>query len=123
MFASASEHPTSNNYYTGTYDALPVPQLTLLAQRPNGHQIDWNEGKPNYFVLYGTLEFQRILEMAEGTEEQKLLKYKKLSSLSKDFVHIAKRFGKIIISEQFLPTERRTINPTSVGGSAGGNLT
>jgi hypothetical protein len=36
--------------------------------------------------------------MQENTEEQKLLKYTKLSSLAKDFVHIAKRFGKIIIS-------------------------
>jgi hypothetical protein len=58
--------------------------------------------------------------MEESTEEQKLQKYKKLSSLSKDFVHVAKRFGKIIISERFLPRERRTINPTSVGGLAGG---
>ena len=48
-----------------------------------GNPIDWNG------------EFQRILELPEITEDQKLNKYNKLSSLSKDFVAIAKRIGKV----------------------------
>jgi hypothetical protein len=40
--------------------------------------------------------------------------------LSKNFVHVAKTFGKVIISERNLPPHCRTINPVSVGGVAGG---
>jgi hypothetical protein len=67
------------------------------------------------------LEFQRIVDLPESTEREKFVKYSRLSSLSRDFVHIAKTFGKIIISERFLPPAARTINPcVSVGGLAGG---
>ena len=35
--------------------------------------------------------------------------------LSRDFVHVAKTYGKIIISERFLPESHKTIQPVSVG--------
>ena len=51
-------------------------------------------------------------------------KYKLLSSLSSDFVRMAKKFGKIIIDEYFLPEDQqkyRTIPPQDeIGGQAGG---
>jgi hypothetical protein len=44
----------------------------------------------------------------------------KLCTLAKDFVAAAKMYGKIIISEVFLPYKQKTIKPISIGGVAGG---
>lgn len=46
--------------------------------------------------------------------------YTELLSLSKDFVNVASMYGKIIISERFLPNAEKTIQPTNMGGIAGG---
>jgi hypothetical protein len=43
-----------------------------------------------------------------------------LMNLSDDFVHASRTFGKIIISEVFLPAEQKTIQPMNLGGIVGG---
>ena len=43
-----------------------------------------------------------------------------LMLLSDDFVNTAKRFGKLIISESYLPIKQKTIVPTTIGGIVGG---
>ena len=80
--------------------------ISIMSQG-HGYPLDWNES------------FQKLIEMKELTEEERLEKYKKLTTLAKDFVRVAKTFGKIIISEKFLPPQSRTINPVVVGGQAG----
>ncbi|KAK5577688.1 hypothetical protein RB653_002633 [Dictyostelium firmibasis] len=60
-------------------------------------------------------EFQRLLEMDDCLE-----KFERLSSLEHDFVYAAESYGRIIISENFLANELKTIKPVSVGGIAGG---
>ncbi|KAN0015625.1 hypothetical protein ACTFIU_008366 [Dictyostelium citrinum] len=60
-------------------------------------------------------EFQRLLEMDDCLE-----KFERLSSLEHDFVYAAESYGRIIISENFLSNELKTIKPVSVGGIAGG---
>ncbi|PRP78266.1 hypothetical protein PROFUN_13876 [Planoprotostelium fungivorum] len=93
-------------------DKVETPYRKAITNRYGacrGMPIDWND------------EFQKILALPENTEDEKLHKYSELSSLNKDFVHIAKTFGKIIISERYLHAKHRTINPTTeVGGVAGG---
>jgi len=42
-------------------------------------------------------------------------------TLNKDFVYQAELYGRIIISEHFLPIERQTFKPLSLGGVAGGD--
>jgi hypothetical protein len=60
------------------------------------------------------------LELPENTKKQKMEKNLKISTLSKRFFSMAKRLGKIIISEAFLP-DQLTIKPFStIGGHAGG---
>jgi hypothetical protein len=54
-----------------------------LHAKKAGRPIDWNG------------EFQMILELPELDEDQRLSKYNRLTSLSKDFVGVAKRFGKV----------------------------
>jgi hypothetical protein len=43
-----------------------------------------------------------------------------LMHLSDDFVHAARTFGRIIISEVFLPVKQKTIRPKTIGGIVGG---
>lgn len=40
----------------------------------------------------------------------------------KDFLHAAKTYGKIILSEVCLPVEKKTIQPAILGGLAGGYI-
>ncbi|KYQ92909.1 hypothetical protein DLAC_05501 [Tieghemostelium lacteum] len=60
-------------------------------------------------------EFQKLIEMDDCLE-----KFERLSSLEHDFVYAAETYGRIIISEHFLPHNVRTIKPVTVGGIAGG---
>ncbi|KAK5577689.1 hypothetical protein RB653_002634 [Dictyostelium firmibasis] len=60
-------------------------------------------------------EFQRLLDMDDCLE-----KFERLSSLEHDFVYAAESYGRIIISENFLANELKTIKPVNVGGIAGG---
>jgi hypothetical protein len=38
-----------------------------------------------------------------------------------DFIYSARAYGKIIISEAFLPDDKKTIRPSAIGGQAGGD--
>eukprot|EP01128_Nolandella_sp_AFSM9_P006750 TRINITY_DN3544_c0_g1_i1.p1 TRINITY_DN3544_c0_g1~~TRINITY_DN3544_c0_g1_i1.p1 ORF type:complete len:469 (+),score=102.11 TRINITY_DN3544_c0_g1_i1:92-1408(+) len=40
--------------------------------------------------------------------------------ISKDFLHAARKFGKVIISEIFLPYDQKTVRPIQMGGVIGG---
>merc|ERR1712137_1168416 len=73
-----------------------------------GCPTNWNE------------RFQELLDLDDSTEEKCLEKYQKLSALSADFVHTAKNFGKVIISERSFKNDHRTLCPRIVGGVAGG---
>eukprot|EP01127_Copromyxa_protea_P002621 TRINITY_DN1255_c0_g3_i1.p1 TRINITY_DN1255_c0_g3~~TRINITY_DN1255_c0_g3_i1.p1 ORF type:complete len:1791 (-),score=341.55 TRINITY_DN1255_c0_g3_i1:71-5443(-) len=64
---------------------------------------DWNE------------RFQQILHMPESLQKNTLL-----SQLYADFVYAAKTYGRIIISEKFLPNDKKEIKPFDAGGRAGG---
>ena len=67
------------------------------------------------------------LEAFEGVKgggsdlKQQIRGYWNLYYLTEDFVHTAKKYGKIIISEHFLPDNKKTIRPCQVGGTAGGD--
>ncbi|EGC32510.1 hypothetical protein DICPUDRAFT_15088, partial [Dictyostelium purpureum] len=69
----------------------------------------------NISITSWNSEFQRLLEMDDCLE-----KFERLSSLEHDFVYAAETYGRIIISENFLSNELKTIKPVSVGGIAGG---
>ena len=43
-----------------------------------------------------------------------------LLALSHDFLSVATTYGKIIVSEHFLPDFQKTIQPLDMGGAAGG---
>lgn len=65
--------------------------------------------------------FQTILESAERTQNEAFEKYHALARVAVDFVEAAKTYGRVIISELFLPPDQRSIHCTNVGGTAGGD--
>lgn len=65
--------------------------------------LDWNE------------DFQSLLRLPDSFS-----KYRELSSLYRDFIYAAKTYGRIIISEKYLPEDKRTIKAFNPGGLAGG---
>lgn len=46
--------------------------------------------------------------------------HRQLAVLHEEFVRTATLFGKIIISERFIPDKQKTVQPLDVGGRAGG---
>ena len=47
--------------------------------------------------------------------------FRALYHLNQDFLHHARQYGRIIISELYLPDDEKTIKPLRVGGVAGGS--
>lgn len=82
------------------------------------------------FVKSSSIYFCRILELPQKTNEDKLVRYQKISKIAKDFEHTGinlkyfkqkvQLYGKIIISEVSVPVANKTIKPISIGGVAGG---
>src|SRR3990167_1336523 len=84
----------------------------IIQHTPKDHARDWNQ------------LFQDIIgQLKENGEiqEQRVRLYRELSNLALDFVHCAKTYGRIIISEAETPLESKTIHPTKIGGFAGGD--
>lgn len=80
------------------------------------HLGDWNE------------RFQRAVEgMSKLTDTndpnvsltERIRVGRDLINLSQDFIHLSTMYGRVIISEAFLPDEQKTIRPTKIGGVAG----
>ena len=87
----------------------PIPSTTSECTSSRGCPTEWNA------------LFQEYLEMSEETEEKRLSKYQNLGALSANFVHTAKKFGKIIIAERSFEENHRTLRPDlTLGGKAGG---
>lgn len=68
---------------------------------------DWNE------------EFQRLRELPVSNLSSYSDKMSGLRKLISEFNEEAKKIGKIIISEMFLPTAKKSIKDINVGGIAG----
>jgi hypothetical protein len=81
-----------------------------------------NQSSPS-FVMASEVDWTRhFLEIMEKIESNRadFVDYNKLSNLANNFLEVAKSYGKIIISEEALPPEKKTIKPTNIGGIAGG---
>jgi len=69
-------------------------------------------------------QFQSIISQLKehgDIMENRVRCYRTLSNLALDFIHCAKTYGRLIISEAGTPIESKTIPPTKIGGFAGGD--
>ena len=76
---------------------------------------DWNTRFQN---VINTL--QNLSYTDDSTLQKRVEANQELMHLSQDFVHAARTYGRIIISEVYLPMKRKTIKPLNLGGVAGG---
>lgn len=58
--------------------------------------------------------------MPKNSNSEKIELFLAIQKLYLEFELAAKRISKIIISEVFLPVEKKTIKPIDIGGIAGG---
>jgi len=84
------------------------------------HYRDWNE------------DFQEAVAMPDGVYAFLLLvtvssltpslreRLSRLAEVARDFQHTATHFAELVVSEMFLPIEKKTVRPVGVGGVAGG---
>ena len=61
-----------------------------------------------------------ILHLPCVTLREKIARAAKLVALSSQFEEVAERLARLILSERFLPTEQKTLQPINAGGEAGG---
>ena len=90
-----------------------TPPQTPTGAPPQGF---WNE---KFQAALGKL--RTVQDDGTSTLDAFSRAYAELLNLNQDFIHTAKVFGKIIISEMYLPIDAKTIKPVSVGGVAGGD--
>ena len=66
--------------------------------------------------------FQEALELPEPHDcsATRLKKYEAITSVQRDFLSVASTAARTLISELFLPAERKSVVPRQVGGIAGG---
>ena len=116
---------TSTAMYTPlTYNPVPPlstappPPPTLRHQTTTPLSPSSTDPPPSTW----NTRFQSALDLDESTPAATLHKYSTLSTLSSDFVSLAKLYGRTIIEEFFLqPSQQRTIQQSSgMGGLAGG---
>ncbi|PRP75350.1 hypothetical protein PROFUN_05661 [Planoprotostelium fungivorum] len=113
---SHQDEPNEDDMYKSdatsycSYSSYEQSAVTLVSNEPSSSrsdnraplEMDWN---------------QRFQKLNESTSSDK---YGLLSQLALDFVYTAKLYGKIICTEVGLPDYKKTIQPTRVGGFAGG---
>ena len=83
---------------------LPLPSSAF----PSAADVSWNE------------RWQSALDLPESDEASALHKYAALSTLSSDFLSLARCIGRLLISEFFLDADQQTLRPSGLGGCAGG---
>lgn len=86
----------------------PLPKKALIFGGSFGGE--WNSRFQNL------LEASRIAKVGKEVIEI----YEGLASVVRDFIHVASHYGAIIVSEQHMPMEKKTVQPWKVGGVAGG---
>ena len=105
---SSSAPVSAANLSTSQKTPSPASANQSSTYTPYLEQMSWRRWNE---------EFQRSFE----EEEDSLPKYRRLLNLSNDFVFAAQMYGKIIISERYLPVKEKTIKPNDrLGGVAGG---
>lgn len=112
---SFTDNRVSELYFPTKSLSFDFPQTAPLA-KPIDRGLQHNDWQGRYQELS-----KLIREITEKTPCQSLISFlSALSELATDFTTTAKQYGKIIVSELFLPTHMKTITPVTVGGVAGG---
>lgn len=99
----------------------PQPQLKTFGEEMQ--LVD--EGKETRTSMDWNAEFQSAVDEVNSLTmnhpyEKRITAYSKLGKLYQNFIDTATLYGKILISERYLPEECRTFKSCDIGGIAGG---
>jgi hypothetical protein len=113
-YQNQQEGANSENEYHGYSRPQQVDSESLTNPLTTQHSINWNYRFQN--CIRRLRAVQDSSETLRAREEANI----DLLHLAQDFVDAATSYGKIIISEHFLPHEKKTIQPQSLPGIIGG---
>ena len=110
------EQPLQNASFLNTLHTRLYSEEGLLAARHildarlrAANRTEWND------------RFQRILDLAETSPDEKLFKYQSLQNVAQDFRYSAELVARLIVNELSLPDPLKTVKPAAqFGGHAGG---
>lgn len=101
-------------------NAVRSVESRLCVEEDRGAERNWNKEFQDILDSFSISKTEKELEAGQAALVNRGQQADKLCTLAKDFVAAAKMYGKIIISEVFLPYKQKTIKPISIGGVAGG---
>ena len=143
------EDPQATNYQVREYEVVDdLPSLPVLAKSPSqpvssistqlrqtsapsfrfGPPEKEKRAASQTYVDFNT-RFQKIMEYVRtsrslGIIDSSVKDIQRVTSdlidLKQDFLFSVKTYGRLIITEKFLPIDAKSIKPTNMGGSAGG---
>eukprot|EP00941_MAST-03F_sp_MAST-3F-sp1_P005301 g5301.t1 len=115
-------HPSAYTTYTTCNNNAGV---SSTIPDPNNHSE--SEVSPTISISHVSphsfnARFQAALDLPASTRTLRVQKYRRLTEITHDFIFLARTYAKVIIAEQFLPPDSRTIkgDTQSIGGLAGG---
>eukprot|EP01116_Phalansterium_solitarium_P022569 TRINITY_DN7502_c0_g1_i1.p1 TRINITY_DN7502_c0_g1~~TRINITY_DN7502_c0_g1_i1.p1 ORF type:complete len:1638 (+),score=449.85 TRINITY_DN7502_c0_g1_i1:121-5034(+) len=121
-----AELPSSDSF--GSPGPLRASGPSPLAlRRGSRHCIEEPDALENEDLSDFNSRFQKITEKIrtfgrlDADFDTKLTANRELLNLTQDFQHTVVQYGKIIISERYLPVSQKTIQPVPIGGIAGGD--
>lgn len=113
-YQNHQESPESQDEYHGYSKPQHVNSESLTNPLTTQHSINWN------FRFQTCIKRLRAVQDSSETLRAREEANIDLLHLAQDFVDAATAYGKIIISEHFLPNEKKTIQPQSLPGIIGG---
>jgi hypothetical protein len=116
--------PVQDSIWNARYAALShpphLPNISSLQRQQQQQQ-----GQPVVVMVVAAVGGVKVLGRGEPPRFQQLVrladtesKYQQLAHLAHDFQHAAEVYGRIIISERFVPEQFKTIKPLDIGAYA-----
>jgi hypothetical protein len=112
---AAHHHDSVHDAFRNSVSSFVQRTRAAAAEQRSLHNSGVDVAPPPTSEFFWNDSFQVILALDDGPT-----KFRKLRNLAHDFTHAASVYGRIIISERFLPVEQKTIKPLMLGGTAGG---
>jgi hypothetical protein len=116
------------------FRSIPYRKRNRKAKSPGIPQSSWGHDSDSDLEQEGerledwNTRFQDSIGKMNDTSEDRTVQLEEqmeasleLLHLSQDFIYCAKTYGKIIISEVYVKSSKKTIKPISLGGQAGGD--
>jgi len=120
-----ADHGSSNEKKREEILRRPIEVPSLHGTKSQDEEMLQYDGKEPRTTMDWNAEFQSAVDEVNSLSmnhpyEKRINAYSKLGKLYQNFIDTATLYGKILISERYLPEECRTFKSCDIGGIAGG---